>query len=406
MEFNNKRSVWHRPSMLYTYKKQIAMKSKLLILSLLLSGVTTLADAQTKEKYYSESWKDNWFMSIGVGMQGGTNPDSKFGKSISPLINLSVGKNITPLWGLRGQIYGWQSKQETAFPFLATGNPVSRKENYVGFNADAMLNLSTLVCGYNPDRVFELLAFVGPSVNIVKNYGAWQYVDANTLTPVRHNLRWLVGGSVGLGAKFNVNKHFAIDVEARGQVTPSILGACSSAKTDGYVHLTLGGTYTFGGKKFVTCSPKVDQNAVNNEINRYRDELAKAKADLDACQKAKANVQPEVKEVTKEILVSGLRPIFFSIGSDKIDDYGMVNIQLAAKFIKSNPGKTYKIAGYCDKATGSAEFNQKLSERRAQAVYDALVAEGVDKNQLQLEGFGGTANMFGKDSLNRVVILE
>ena len=59
-----------------------------------------------------------------------------------------------------------------------------------------------------------------------------------------------------------------------------------------------------------------------------------------------------------------------------------------------------------DEATGSAKWNQKLSEERAQAVYDALVKEGVNKDQLELIGFGGTANMFGKNFLNRVVILE
>jgi OOP family OmpA-OmpF porin len=47
-----------------------------------------------------------------------------------------------------------------------------------------------------------------------------------------------------------------------------------------------------------------------------------------------------------------------------------------------------------------------LSEKRAQAVYDAFIKEGVDKKQLELIGNGGTPNMFDKDSLNRVVIME
>ncbi|KAA5408848.1 outer membrane beta-barrel protein, partial [Bacteroides cellulosilyticus] len=262
------------------------MKSKLVILSLLLSGAAVVATAQTKEKYYSESWKDNIFISVGVGAQAGTNPDTKFGKTVTPLINLSVGKYISPIWGVRGQIYGWQSKQETAYPFLDLDNRKERKENYVGLNADAMLNLTNLICGYNPDRLFELSVFAGPSVNIVKNYADWQLgykvveststtdgtkyttvIDPATTSPVNHDLRWLVGASVGVGAKFNVNRSLAIDVEARGQVTPSILGAYSSANTDGYIHLTAGVTYTFGGKKFVACGAKVDQNAINNEIN-------------------------------------------------------------------------------------------------------------------------------------------
>ena len=129
-------------------------------------------------------------------------------------------------------------------------------------------------------------------------------------------------------------------------------------------------------------------------------------ADLANCKNALANAKPEVKEVTKEVEVAGPRAIFFKIGSARLDDYGKVNIQLAAKILKANPDRKYKVAGYCDKATGSASWNQKLSEKRAQVVYDALIAEGVSKDQLELVGFGGTENMFGKNFLNRVVILE
>lgn len=403
------------------------MKSKLVILSLLLAGTAASASAQDKEKFYSESWKDNIFISVGAGVQGTTNPDSKFGKNLTPLINVSVGKFINPIWGFRGQVYGWKSKMTTDYPFAAINGPeVKREENYVGVNLDGMMNLTNLFCGYKPGRVFELNFFVGPSMNIVKNYGGWNAVykevksevggktvindvlqpeGVGGTNPKNHDFRCLVGASLGLGAKFNVNEYLAIDVEARGQVTPSILGAYSSGKTDGYIHLTAGVTYTFGGKKFVSGG-KVDQNAINDELNKYRDELAQAQTDLADAKNALANVKPVTKEVVKEIEVAGPRAIFFKIGSAKIDDYGMVNIQLAAKILKANPDKKYKVAGYCDEATGSAKWNQKLSEERAQAVYDALVKEGVNKDQLELIGFGGTANMFGKNFLNRVVILE
>lgn len=54
------------------YLKQKTMKSKLVILSLLLAGATA-ATAQTKETFYSESFKDNIFVSVGVGAQGCVN---------------------------------------------------------------------------------------------------------------------------------------------------------------------------------------------------------------------------------------------------------------------------------------------------------------------------------------------
>ena len=45
------------------------MKNKLVILSLLLAGTAASVSAQEKEKYYSENWKDNIFVSVGVGAQ-------------------------------------------------------------------------------------------------------------------------------------------------------------------------------------------------------------------------------------------------------------------------------------------------------------------------------------------------
>ena len=223
---------------------------------------------------------------------------------------------------------------------------------------------------------------------------------------VEDGLKARFGATAGLGMGFNLNKSLALNIEGRVGVTPSLFGDASDCrKAEATLRFNAGLTYTFGGKKFVRAS-NIDEDAVNAEINRYRSELAQAQADLADCKNSLANMKPEVKEVTKEVQAAGPRAIFFRIGSARIDDYGKVNIQLAAKILKANPDKKYKIAGYCDKATGSAAFNQKLSEKRAQAVYDALVAEGVDKDQLELIGFGGTDNMFGKNLLNRVVILE
>ena len=398
------------------------MKSKIIILSLLFAGTAATVNAQDKVKYTSESCKDNIFISIGAGIQSTANPDSKFGKSITPLVNLSVGKFINPVFGIRGQVYGWQAKEKTAYPYLDTGSKVKRTENYVGINLDGMMNLTNFFCGYKPGRVFEGFLFVGPSVNFTKNYGSWEvgYMNnnpggqnqdividpaGNVTYPVSHKLRCLVGASVGLGAKFNVSNCFSIDLEARGQVTPSILGAYSSGKTEGYAYFSAGCTYTFGGRKFVPVNGVLDQRAINDELNAYRDQLLLTQAELAECL-ALASVEPAVVEVIQTVEVAGPRAIFFKIGSARIDDYGKINIEMAAKIIKDNPGQVYKVAGYCDEATGSAQWNKKLSEERAQAVYDALINEGVNKDQLQYLGHGGTANMFGKNFLNRVVIIE
>ncbi len=373
------------------------MKCKFGIVSIMLAGLALTATAQTKEKYYSEKFKDNIFISAGVGAQACVNPDNfdyGFGHAITPLIHVSVGKLFNPIWGVRGQVAGlWSTLYTERGQIKGTYAEVKNKK-YFTLRADAMYNLSNSVYGYNPERLFTLSVFAGPGLTFAKAYGEQDKLNA------------LINGSVGLMGQFNVSKYLDINIEARGEVSPSMFGNKSSAYTDGAVSLTAGVTYTFGGKNFISCGAKVDQNAINNEINKYRSELAQAQADLASAKNAMANSKPVTKEVVKEIEVAGPRAIFFKIGSARIDDYGMVNIQLAAKILKANPDKKYKVAGYADKATGSASWNQKLSEKRAQTVYDALIKEGVDKDQLELVGFGGTANMFGKNYLNRVVILE
>ncbi|MDR1004801.1 MAG: OmpA family protein [Prevotellaceae bacterium] len=405
------------------------MKSKLVIVSLLVAAAST-ATAQEKEQFVSEKASDNIFLSVGIGADASMYKEGKydFGKSIAPHITLSLGKWINPTWGFRGQVGFWQDKVATGWgaesgPGMSYGteyvealpNPAEGKGiTNARIRLDGLFNLSNAIAGYNPDRLFSLSVFAGPGLTIANSY------DMGTITVnsshghwTRNNvddkkLRTYVNGSIGLQGKFNVNEFWDIDIEARGELSPAIDGNLTRAQTTGTLFATVGATYTFGGKKFISSGSKVEQQAINEEVNRYREELAQAQSDLAQTKNAlnKAIAQPVTKEVTKEVQVAGPRAIFFKLGSAVIDDYGKVNIELAAKILKANPDKKYKIAGYADKATGSAATNQKLSEKRAQAVYDALIAQGVDKDQLELVGFGGTANMFGKDYLNRVVILE
>ena len=53
-----------------------------------------------------------------------------------------------------------------------------------------------------------------------------------------------------------------------------------------------------------------------------------------------------------------------------------------------------------------AQITLLLPDLHMQVTADALIAEGVNKDQIETIGCGGTPNMFGKNRLNRVVILE
>ncbi len=55
--------------------------------------------------------------------------------------------------------------------------------------------------------------------------------------------------------------------------------------------------------------------------------------------------------------------------------------------MKKNPGVKVEIKGFADEL-GPEDYNMKLSESRAKAVYDLLVASGVDASRLTFKGYG------------------
>lgn len=377
------------------------MRSKLVILSLMLAAFATVATAQTKSRYYAESAKDNYFISLGVGAQLCVDPNASE-NGVTPLFNLSVGKLINPVWGVRGMVSGINTKLYSYIDAEGYTDANAGREldkNYFTVRVDGLFNISNAVAGYNPDRKFEFYGFMGPALQFAK-----AEVGGDS------DLKALINGSVGLGAAYNINKNWALNLEVRGEVSESPFGDYSSTIANGFVGGTFGATYYFGGKKFVKVTNEALLVAANGDIQKYKELLAAEQANLAAVkdelakEKAKAPVEV-VKEV--ETVVAGPRAIFFTIGKSNIDAKGMVNINLAADIMKANPDVKYVVNGYADKATGSAKTNQKLSEKRAEAVYKALIKAGVSESQVEWKGNGGQDNMFENSrALTRVVLIE
>lgn len=362
------------------------MKFKTIALSLLFASACVTMNAQsTKENYYTPKWSDNIFISVGGGVYSIYN--NGFVKG-NPHFNLSLGKYITPTWGVRAQVNGiWTS--------LCQDNIHDHSHKYFGGNIDGLLNLSTLFAGVNTDRFFEVFAFLGPQINISKSDNGTLVIDNQKNTHYfladdgKEETHARIGASAGLGLKFNLSKSFALDVEARGAIAPSNFGNKSEyRKSEGTGAVTVGFTYIFGGKKFNKVSDRVIEKEVIKEVVR---EVPK-------------EVIKEVVKNTHEGAIASA--VFFKINRANLSDQAKVNIKLIAEAMKEMPDASFTINGYADKATGTPDINQRLSEKRAQAVYDALVAEGVNPNQLTKIANGGTENMFGKNFLNRVVIMR
>ena len=84
-----------------------------------------------------------------------------------------------------------------------------------------------------------------------------------------------------------------------------------------------------------------------------------------------------------------LRGVNFAFDSAEITPESEVILDAAAESLKESPGVRVEVAGHTD-STGPEAYNEGLSKRRAQAVFDYLTSKGIDASRLDAVGYGET----------------
>lgn len=138
---------------------------------------------------------------------------------------------------------------------------------------------------------------------------------------------------------------------------------------------------------------------------RARDEQDRLAAEVRRLQAQVAELEAEKTE-RGWILTLG-SDLLFDVGQAKLKPGGQSAIQSVARFMRERGEHKIVIEGFTDN-TGSAALNQRLSERRALAVRDALVKQGIDAERIEARGLGPANPVASNDnpggrSLNRRV---
>lgn len=92
-------------------------------------------------------------------------------------------------------------------------------------------------------------------------------------------------------------------------------------------------------------------------------------------------------EKTERGLVVNLRNVLFDPGKATFKMGSVDNIAKLSRFLLEYSNRTVLVEGFTDD-TGSREVNQRLSEKRAEAVKQALVASGVEPERIITRGYG------------------
>ena len=394
-------------------------KTMLAALALAASGTALAQEAQTVQngdftetvEYSTDKFKvetnrfwSNWFVSAGGGVNlyfGDHDKQVKFGKRLAPAVDVAIGKWFTPGIGVRFAYSGLSVKGATQTGIHSTGEEVpgkggygywltKQKFNFFNFHLDAMFNMSNLLFGYNPNRVYSLSPYVG--------LGVMKTNDTPKATEI--------AGHFGLLNSFRLCDALDLNLDIRGTlVSDAFDGENSGRGGEGMLTATVGLTYKF--KKRGWDKAKTVVRIDNRAINALRQQLADAEAENDRLKRALAegNRQKAKEIVTK----ASANLVTFPIGKATLSNEARANLSLLAEAIKAGDGNVvYTITGYADAGTGSKRINERLSKRRAEAVRDCLVKEfGVSESQLRVDHKGGVDNMFYDDPrLSRAVITK
>jgi len=105
----------------------------------------------------------------------------------------------------------------------------------------------------------------------------------------------------------------------------------------------------------------------------------------------------KIERIGEGIKITFDSGILFETNSSALQSVARVNIESLAKILKKYPDTNILIEGDTDN-TGTDEYNQKLSERRAQAVADYQKGLGVDGSRISTVGLGESNPIASNDS--------
>jgi OOP family OmpA-OmpF porin len=276
--------------------------------------------------------------------------DQKLGNA--PVYGMSLGYNFTKYFGV-----------EASGEYIATNYDLtvsdSRSTNVGNYRLDGIFNLipdSRLV-------PFVFVGFGGQSIDYPKN------VPNRVASAVDY----------GVGLKFFFTDWLALRADVR-----QIYIFDNSMKD---IEYTLGLSFYYGGSK---PAP----------VSRY-EPIAEPTPEPMAKEKVEEKVvimasEPKVEEkvmvaaAEPKIIILAFEDVHFDFDQSTLKPEAQTILKRNIQLLKENPKAQIRIAGYTS-ASGTEAYNQTLSERRANAVREYLVNEGViASDRLSIIGYGET----------------
>lgn len=339
------------------------------------------------------------FDNVYIGINGGLATKATghaWLKDMNPNVGLRIGRNFTPVFGLAAEsnVYFKNTNGHT------TGTVVN------GMNTSLLgtTNLTNLFGGYNGEpRLFELTALYGLG---------WGHVFGH---PTKAYKTDMLTSKAALDFGFNLGQKKAWQL----YIEPAMIWALNGNGYQGVKYdvnrasfqLNVGLVYKFknsnGSHNFVVAElrDQAEIDILNNKINDLRGELASKDDEIADMDRQIAELKQQLADCQNQTTTAceRLQPVvIFRQGKSTIDRAQYASIELIAKYMKDNQDAKVEIKGYAS-PEGSAKFNQKLSQARANAVKKALVKRyNISADRIEAKGMGATNKLSERVEFNRV----
>jgi outer membrane protein OmpA-like peptidoglycan-associated protein len=347
--------------------------------------------------YEEVEFRPHLFLEAGVGAQY-TLGEARFKDQLSPNAQIALGYQLTSWLGGRLQVNGWQSRGG----WNGYGNPSftqAYKYKYVAPGIDVMLNLSNLILGWNPDRLFTLSVFAGGGANIAFDNQEVIAIARGLYDKTAYRLEYLWDGTrvlpygrAGLQAAFRLNDRLSLSVEGNANILSDKYNSKRADNPDWYfnalvgVRVNLGPTYT---STALAPPAEVVEPVPMVQVERVEEPAP----------------EPRPQQPQQQTIEPLRRDVFFLINRYDIRPVEQQKVREIAEYLHRYPRTRVTVTGYADAGTGNDQINDRLAAQRADAVLRELRDRyNIEGERIFYDYKGARIQPFEENNLNRVAI--
>ncbi len=350
---------------------------------------------------------DNTFIGIGAGVNSVIPSRSvkEWGK-LGLALDLNFGKWWTPAVGMRLGYHGISDKAKIDFTQAKAGNQFGL--HYV--HGDFLWNISNSIGGYKETRFWNFVPYATMGVLGVKKSG----------------LNYEFAAGPGLLNVLRISNRVNATIDFQALITKKGSFTSASGRFLLFPSATVGLAFNLGKTNFdrhTSITPVVipvpftteQYNALKDKVDALEKENASLKDKIAALEKEVAPLRKLVNgqtylyengtftavDVTPDAPVT----LYFNCNSSKLSAREKAHLEFFTSKVVNADTKLL-VNGYADKQTGSAKYNQALSEKRVKTVVDLLTKAGATEANIEGVAHGSEVQLFDTAAKNRVVTIE